>query len=68
MTYPDLSVTLLYADDSLAAKHMQQNKHGKGSSLGLVGKAYCMTLALLQVGACTKAWCGDGTNYMYVAS
>ena len=35
-------------------KHKQQNKHRKGSSLGLVVKAYSMTLALLSVGACSK--------------
>ena len=38
----------------MPGKHKQQSKHGKGSSLGLVGKAYSMTLALLPVGACSK--------------
>ena len=39
------------------------SNNGKGSSLGLVGKACGMTLALLLVGACIEAWWTDGTNY-----
>ena len=51
-----VGVILLYADDSLTGKHKLQNKHmEKDLSLGLVGTAYSMTLALMPAGTIITA-------------
>ena len=39
--------------------------HGKGSSLGLVGKANGMTLVSLPVSACSEGRKADGTDCLY---
>ena len=58
----------------LLGKRKQQNKHRKGSSLHLVGKACSMTLALLPVSASSNAlwahWtnCMASLNYVHIVS